>query len=138
MYYNIVDILYLKAGENMSDRKLKITMKKYQGETSVISLRLPVELVATLDEIANELYFSKTYIKNIFRKHTGTSVIQYYLDLKIEEAKKLIANNKFSFTVISDKLNFNSVHYFSRTFKQRTGISPSEYAQSIKSAPKTK
>ncbi len=36
----------------MPDRKLKITMKKYQGETSVISLRLPVELVATLDEIA--------------------------------------------------------------------------------------
>lgn len=36
----------------MSDRKLTITMKKYQGETSVISLRLPVELVASLDEIA--------------------------------------------------------------------------------------
>ena len=52
MYYNKVDILYLKAGEIMPDRKLKITMKKYQGDTSVVSLRLPVELVATLDEIA--------------------------------------------------------------------------------------
>ena len=36
----------------MPDKKLRITTKKYHGETSVISLRLPVELVATLDEIA--------------------------------------------------------------------------------------
>ncbi len=36
----------------MPNKKLKISTKKYQGETSVISLRLPIELVATLDEIA--------------------------------------------------------------------------------------
>lgn len=44
----------LKAGENMPNKKLKITVKKYQGDTSVISLRLPIELVSTLDEIAKE------------------------------------------------------------------------------------
>ena len=36
----------------MSDKVLKITAKKYKGETAVISLRLPTELVATVDEIA--------------------------------------------------------------------------------------
>ncbi len=85
-----------------------------------------------LDEIAGQLYFSKTYVKNVFRKHTGTSVIQYYIDLKMEEAKKLISQNKYSFTEIADKLCINSVHYFSRLFKQRTDMSPSEYAKSIK------
>lgn len=86
----------------------------------------------TLDEISHQLYFSKTYIKNVFRKHTGTSVIQYFINLKIEEAKKLISQNKYSFTEISDRLGFNSVHYFSRLFKQRTDMSPSEYAKSLK------
>jgi len=82
--------------------------------------------------IANELYFSKTYIKNLFVKQTGTSIIQYYINLKIEEAKKLISQEKFSFTEIAYKLNFNSVHYFSRLFKLHTGLSPSEYARTIK------
>ena len=52
MYYNILERLCSKVGESMPDKKLRITTKKYHGETSVISLRLPVELVATLDEIA--------------------------------------------------------------------------------------
>ena len=86
----------------------------------------------TLDEIAAELYFSKTYIKNVFRKYTGCSVIQYYIDMKIEEAKRMISTGKYSFTEIADKLGITSVHYFSRLFKQRTDMSPSEYAKSIK------
>lgn len=85
-----------------------------------------------LTMIANELFFSKTYLKNLFSKQTGTSIIQYYIDLKIDEAKKLISQSKYSFTEISLMLNFNSVHYFSRLFKMHTGMSPSEYAKSIK------
>ena len=52
MYYNKVDKLHLEEGEKVADEKFKITVKKYKGDTAVISLRLPVELVATLDEIA--------------------------------------------------------------------------------------
>jgi AraC-like DNA-binding protein len=85
-----------------------------------------------LTTIANELYFSKTYLKNLFAKQTGTSIIQSYINLKIEEAKKLISQNKYSFTEIGFMLNFNSVHYFSRLFKLHTGMSPSEYAKTIK------
>lgn len=54
MYYNKVGELCFEEGERMADKKLKITIKKYQGETSVISLRLPIELVNTLDELAKE------------------------------------------------------------------------------------
>ncbi|MBP5308042.1 MAG: AraC family transcriptional regulator [Clostridia bacterium] len=86
----------------------------------------------TLEEISAELYFSKTYVKNVFKKYTGSSVIRYYIDMKMDEAKRLISTGKFSFTEIADKLGINSVHYFSRLFKQRTDMSPSEYAKSIK------
>lgn len=86
----------------------------------------------TLEDISKELYFSKTYVKNVFKKCTGTSIIQYYINLKIEEAKKLISQNKYSFTEISYMLGLSSVHYFSRLFKQRTEMSPSEYSKSIK------
>lgn len=86
----------------------------------------------SLTEIAGELFFSKTYIKNLFKKETGTTIIQYYLNLKIEEAKKLISQNRYTFTEIAYMLNFNSVHYFSRLFKLHTSLTPTEYAKSIK------
>lgn len=85
-----------------------------------------------LEKISKELSFSKTYIKAAFKKHTGTSIIQYYINLKIEEAKKLLSQNKYTVTEIAYMLNFNSVHYFSRQFKLQTDMSPTEYANSIK------
>lgn len=102
------------------------------AESIIVILKSKVYSTVSLDEIAGKLYFSKTYVKNVFRKYTGCSVIQYYIDLKIDEAKKLISRNQYSFTEIADKLCFNSVHYFSRLFKQRTDMSPSEYAKSLK------
>lgn len=38
----------------MSDKKLKITTKKYRGDSSVVSIRLPVELISSLDDISKE------------------------------------------------------------------------------------
>ena len=85
-----------------------------------------------LDTVANQLFFSKTYIKTVFKKNMGISIIQYYISLKIEESKKLISQNKYSYTEIAEMLNINSVHYFSRLFKAHTQMTPSEYARSIK------
>lgn len=85
-----------------------------------------------LDTIAKELFFSKTYIKTVFKKHMNTSIIQYYIFLKIEESKKLISQNKYTYTEIAYMLGFNSVHYFSRLFKSHTQMTPSEYSKSIK------
>ena len=55
-----------------------------------------------------------------------------YIIKKIEESKKLISQNKYTFTEIAYRLNFNSVHYFSRLFKLHTSQTPTEYAKSIK------
>ena len=85
-----------------------------------------------LETVANQLFFSKTYIKTVFKKNMGISIIQYYISLKIEESKKLISQNKYSYTEIAEMLNINSVHYFSRLFKAHTQMTPSEYARSIK------
>lgn len=86
----------------------------------------------TLDKIAGEFYFSKTYIKDVFRKKTGKSIIKYVIELKIEECKKLISQGRFSFTEIAYKLGFSSLHYFSRLFKLYTRMTPTEYSRRIK------
>lgn len=86
----------------------------------------------SLSTVASSLFFSKTHVKERFKKETGKTVMAYYNELKIEEAKKLIGTKMYSLTQISLKLGFRSIQYFSQKFKTLTGQTPSEYAKSIK------
>ena len=129
---NLLIHLLRGTSDEPIQRKASTSKTDELAESIISILKSKVYSTVNLDEIAGKLYFSKTYVKNVFRKYTGCSVIQYYIDLKIDEAKKLISRNQYSFTEIADKLCFNSVHYFSRLFKQRTDMSPSEYAKSLK------
>ena len=74
---------------------------------------------------------SATNLKTIFKSVTGMGVMEYYRRLKIDAAKTLLREGGGNITQIADKLGYTSVNYFSRYFKQATGMTPSEYTQSI-------
>ena len=76
---------------------------------------------------------SATNLKTIFKSVTGKGVMEYYRSLKIEAAKTMLREGNGNITQIADKLGYASVHYFSRYFKQATGMTPSEYTLSIQS-----
>ena len=59
-------------------------------------------------------------------------VIEFFSRMKIDFAKQLIRENDMNFTQISDFLGYSSIHYFSRQFKKLSGMTPTEYATSIK------
>ena len=86
----------------------------------------------TLDDICKHFKVSKSTIKKIFKNQTGKSAIDFFIDLKIDEAKRLIKQEELNFTQIADKLGYNSVHYFSRIFKSRTQMTPTEYSLSVR------
>ena len=58
--------------------------------------------------------------------------MKHYIDLKITCAKCLIREGKLNFTQISEKLQFSSIHHFTRSFKCRTQKTPSAYEKSLK------
>lgn len=68
----------------------------------------------------------------MFKKYTGIAPHQYHIDLKIMRAKELILTTDKSLKEISYELKFQSIHYFSRLFKKKLGIPPSELRSSIK------
>lgn len=84
----------------------------------------------TLDDISGELHYGKTSLCQIFKKRTGKTIIGYYLELKIEESKRLIRENK-TFSEISDLLGFDSLPHFTKTFKRVTTMTPREFKNSI-------
>ncbi|WP_243428246.1 AraC family transcriptional regulator [Clostridium rhizosphaerae] len=85
------------------------------------------------EEVCKFSNMSKTNLKTIFKEKIGTGVIEYFRHLKIEEAKRLIREEELNFSEIAERLGYSSIHYFSRHFKKDTGMTLSEYNNSVKS-----
>lgn len=102
----------------------KITANIYAYLTNHVSEKI------SLDDLSEALYFSNSYVKKVFKKETGRTVMQAFTELKIEEAKKLIASGK-PFNEIAEELSFSSKNYFSTVFKSVTGMTPSDYKKTL-------
>lgn len=85
--------------------------------------------ILSLNEIANSLRVSLSYLEANFKKSTGLSLMQYIIKSKINYAAKLLLDTKKSITEISIECGFNSSTHFSNTFKKHMGASPREYRQ---------
>lgn len=87
----------------------------------------------SLDDICKKTLLSKSSLQKMFKESMSISVMEYFKQLKINEAKILIRQNENNFTQIATILGYNSIHYFSRIFKNVTGMTLSEYSNSVKS-----
>lgn len=86
----------------------------------------------SIQRICQDNLISPAQLKRLFRRHGSSGILEKFNSMKIELAKQLIRNRKDNFTQIADQLGYGSIHYFSRQFKQITGMTPTEYATSIK------
>jgi YesN/AraC family two-component response regulator len=81
----------------------------------------------TLNDISQITFYSAAYCENEFKKHMGKSIINYLIDVRINAAKKLLAESSMSCARIAIAVGFEDPNYFSRIFKKRTGYSPLKY-----------
>ena len=86
----------------------------------------------TIDRICRDNLVGRSQLQKLFRDIKGCGVIEFFSMMKIDTAKQMIRDNQLNFTQIADRLGYNSIHYFSRQFKQITSMTPSEYATSIR------
>ncbi len=95
-----------------------------------MSLDSKVEQQLSLDEIADEIGYSKNYIIRIFSETYGVTPYRYFMERKIEAAKLYLINTPLSVGEIAMELNFADSHYFSNCFKKLCGISPKDFRKS--------
>lgn len=127
-------IMIIRTEQNSKDAHIFTDKESMDNHLVNSVIRLLCDNVygrISVDEICRRLNYSKTYISKIFAKHCGCTIIDYYTNLKIKEAKMLIRNGGTSFSEISDMLKFNNPHYFSRVFKKTTNMTPREYFHSV-------
>ena len=77
--------------------------------------------------LADKMAMSISQLSRKINGITGYSTISYVLQLKLNKAKKMLADDNISITEVSDVCGFYDVSYFSRVFKKEFGVSPSHY-----------
>lgn len=81
----------------------------------------------SLDELADEIGLSKYYMSRLFSRHIGMTPHRYFLNMRIQHAKKLLMTTHDSIEQVAEKCGFDSSSNFIRLFKQRTGMTPTAF-----------
>ena len=127
--------VYLVCGEFENDRN-------YAEKTYDNSEQLLISLLDFADKnFTNQCFlrdaaaiigYDYAYISKFFKRRVGISFRQYVNELRIEEAKKLLAEQSRSVEEIGTLCGFSSLRTFDREFKIKLGITPSEYKKTAK------
>lgn len=83
-----------------------------------------------VETICRENMVGKSLLQRIFHEQKGCGVIEYFNRMKIDTAKRLIRENRYTYSQIAAMLNYSSYQYFSLQFKKYARMSPSEYHSS--------
>ncbi|MDO5410054.1 MAG: AraC family transcriptional regulator [Lachnospiraceae bacterium] len=110
--------------------KKKADKELYERIVSYMILHIHSSL--TIEQICHDNLIGRSQLQKLFHEQNQCGIINYFSSLKIDAAKQYIRSGQMNFTQISETLGYSTVHYFSRQFKQITGMTPSEYASSIK------
>ena len=84
--------------------------------------------------LADKLCISEPYLRKRFSDIYNTSPKQYILERRIEKAKELLLEDKMSVSEIAEKTGFSCITVFSRAFKTKVGISPTEFLRKEKNS----
>lgn len=128
----------LRRGESMSGRESgRLRGGSAAAEAIRAYLEQRLDRALTVEQICRDNMIGRSQLQKLFHDETGGGVMEFFSALKIKAARRLIREDRLNMTQIALRLGFQSVHYFSRRFKQFTGMSPSEYAESVKMLEET-
>lgn len=84
----------------------------------------------SLEDLARQLNISYVWFRTYFKKHTGYSPYEYLINIRVNHSKLLLKNSHYSVKEIADLSGFNSQQQFTKTFRNRTGHTPTSYKKS--------
>lgn len=81
----------------------------------------------SLDLLAEVFHFSPTYISRLIRRSQGTNFTEIVSETRLNEAKRLLADNSMRIADIGKQTGYLDTSYFIQSFKKRFGVTPNEY-----------
>jgi Response regulator containing CheY-like receiver domain and AraC-type DNA-binding domain len=84
----------------------------------------------SLEDIAAQANISPQYFSKLIKKTTGFNFIDWLSMLRVKRAKELLINSELSVKEVCFMVGYKDPNYFSRIFKKRNGMTPSEFVKS--------
>lgn len=117
--------------------------KKGKDDLNVLDIKGKIERIKRFIEIncykkvrledgATAVCLSPKYLSRIFKQNTGIGFNEYKLGVKIKKAKKLLKTTGYNIGQISDKMGYQNIESFIRTFKKLTNRTPTQYRKKTK------
>lgn len=89
----------------------------------------------TPQTVSDYVGLERSYFSKIFRKYTGRTTQRYIMEIRIQQAKNLLETTDYTISQISSYVGIADVYYFSRAFRQITGMPPSQYRKEYIQTP---
>ena len=115
------------------DEHMQINSKKFKIEEVIEYINEHYTENIFLDDLAQKYNISSKHLSKKIKQYLGITFKDYLTQLKINKAKELIAETDIPINELFSMVGFQDRVSFTRTFKQKTGVSPSAYRKSIRS-----
>lgn len=138
----INDEFIAKIGEKASLFDIIELMKKtftdlsctYFGRTTKSTMERVVQYIQSnfsselrLEQLATIFGYNRAYLGKVFHQYTGENFNNYLDSIRITEAKRLLATDKYKVYEVAEMVGYTNINYFHNKFKKYVGISPLNY-----------
>lgn len=135
--FSLLTLLLLRLQEKTGKTEKQFVQPAITGENTIIRkaqqyVQENVTQKLTVTVVAEAVGVSASYLTALFQKHLRFSPGEYIRRMKLQQSKQLIREGQMNFTQIAQTLQYSTVHHFSRQFRQVFGMTPTEYAKSVR------
>lgn len=123
-------------------KALLVRLLRSNAENASQGAKVPEKIIDYIrvhyrEPLSNTLFsqmfgYHEYHLNRLFLKHTGSTIRQYILDMRISHAKKALLNTDLPLSAIAETVGFNSNSYFSTYFRQATGLTPAQFRKKNK------
>ncbi len=129
---NLLRIVTMDQGRIVPTGELQNALQLYLVEQVTTYIREHLSCKLTVDEIAAHFHYSRSRLSAIYKTVTGLAIRERIIYERLEEAKRMLAEEDKPIFQIAEELGFGSPNYFSYKFADVVGCSPSRYADIVK------
>ena len=101
-------------------------------EQAVFFMKKNLHQSIKVKDIAEHVQLSESHFSKLFRNKTGSAPMDYFIDLKMQEAIRLLSNQSMRIKEVAFSLGYNDPFYFSRIFTKHIGVNPTSFLKTSK------
>ena len=119
--------ILMKYGDEICNRKMKEDISNYTISRTLEYIRTHYREGISLEKTAEMLNITPEYLSMLFKREMGMHFSVFLKKFRISHAKRLLKSTDMKIYEVAQECGYSNSNYFTKVFKEVTGISPAEY-----------